>query len=93
MICVCLVEFPVWCGGMLETGIGRAMNLALAALPNFTITGDVSASDRFWKHDIVTSPVRLDAGHVHLPTGAGTGVEIDHNFLQSVTTSAVTISW
>jgi len=84
---------PVWCGGMLETGIGRAMNLALAALPNFTITGDVSASDRFWKHDIVTSPVRLDAGHVHLPTGAGTGVEIDRDFLQSVTTSAVTISW
>ena len=84
---------PVWCGGMLETGIGRAMNLALAALPNFTITGDVSASDRFWKHDIVTDPVRLDAGHVHLPTGPGIGVEIDRDFLQSVTTSAVTISW
>jgi len=84
---------PVWCGGMLETGIGRAMNLALAALPNFTITGDVSASDRFWKHDIVTDPVRLDAGHVHLPTGPGIGVEIDQDFLQSVTTSAVTVSW
>lgn len=78
---------PVWCGGMLETGIGRAMNLALAALPNFTITGDVSASERFWKRDIVLDPIRLEQGHVALRTGPGTGVELDHAFIESVTLS------
>lgn len=78
---------PVWCGGMLETGIGRAMNLALAALPNFTVTGDVSASERFWHRDIVTNPVRLDHGQVAVPTGPGSGVDLDWEFLDSVTTS------
>ena len=78
---------PVWCGGMLETGIGRAMNLALAALPNFTITGDVSAAERFWKRDIVLDPVRLDNGYVALRTGPGIGVELDHPFIESVTLS------
>lgn len=82
---------PVWCGGMLETGIGRAMNLALAALPNFTITGDVSASERFWRRDIVTEPVRLHDGHVTVPAGSGSGVSIDHDFLESVTTSRVVV--
>jgi O-succinylbenzoate synthase len=82
---------PVWCGGMLETGIGRAMNLALAALPNFTVTGDVSASDRFWARDIVDEPVRLADGHVTVPTRPGCGVEVDRDFLDSVTTSTVTI--
>ena len=82
---------PVWCGGMLETGIGRAMNLALAALPNFTLTGDVSASERFWARDIVDEPVRLTDGHVTVPTRPGCGVEIDREFLESVTTSTVVI--
>ena len=72
---------------MLETGIGRAMNLALAALPNFTITGDVSAAERFWKRDIVLDPVRLDNGYVSLRTGPGIGVELDHPFIESVTLS------
>lgn len=83
---------PVWCGGMLETGIGRAMNLALAALPNFTVTGDVSASERFWSRDIVDEPVRLTDGHVTVPTRPGCGVEIDRDFLDSVTTSGVVIT-
>ena len=82
---------PVWCGGMLETGIGRAMNLALAGLPNFTITGDVSASERFWKKDIVTEPIRLENGQVRLPQGSGTGVQIDHAFLNDVSTSTTTL--
>lgn len=82
---------PVWCGGMLETGIGRAMNLALAALPGFTLTGDVSASERFWARDIVDEPVRLKDGHVHVPTRPGSGVEIDRDFLDSVTTSTVEV--
>ena len=68
---------PVWCGGMLETGIGRAANAALAALPGFTLAGDVSASARFYPNDIVTEPAVLEDGHVRVPTGAGLGVEID----------------
>ena len=80
-------DVPVWCGGMLETGIGRAMNVALASLANFTLPGDVSASDRFWSRDIVTDPIRLDDGWVSIPTGSGSGVTIDAEFLESVTTS------
>ena len=68
---------PVWCGGMLETGIGRAANAALAALPGFTLPGDVSASSRFYARDIVTEPAVLEAGHIRVPTGAGLGVTID----------------
>ncbi|GAA3757040.1 o-succinylbenzoate synthase [Microbacterium kribbense] len=68
---------PVWCGGMLETGIGRAANAALAALPGFTLPGDVSASSRFYARDLVTEPAVLEAGHIAVPTGPGLGVEID----------------
>lgn len=68
---------PVWCGGMLETGIGRAANAALAALPGFTLPGDVSASSRFYARDIVTEPAVLEDGHVRVPTGHGLGIEID----------------
>jgi o-succinylbenzoate synthase len=83
---------PVWCGGMLETGIGRAANAALAALPGFTLPGDVSASNRFWARDIVTAPIEVVDGHVAVPTGPGLGVELDEDFLASVTTSVTTIS-
>ena len=62
---------------MLETGIGRAANAALAALPGFTLPGDVSASSRFYHRDIVTQPAVLEDGHVRVPTGPGLGVEID----------------
>ena len=80
---------PVWCGGMLETGIGRAANAALAALPGFTLTGDVSASDRFYPRDIVTEPIVLEDGHVRVPTGPGIGVEIDTAALDEVTVDRV----
>lgn len=80
---------PVWCGGMLETGIGRAMNVALASLENFTLPGDVSASERFWARDIVTNPIRLEDGWVSIPSGSGSGVTIDAEFLDSVTTSRI----
>ena len=76
---------PVWCGGMLETGIGRAANAALAALDGFTLTGDISASSRFWTRDIVRHPIEVVDGHVAVPDGPGFGVEIDHEFLDSVT--------
>jgi|APGre2960657505_1045072.scaffolds.fasta_scaffold58534_1 O-succinylbenzoate synthase len=82
---------PVWCGGMLETGIGRAMNVALAGLPNFTLTGDISASERFWKQDIVRQPIRLESGQVRLPSGSGAGFEIDGPFLSDVSTSTITL--
>ena len=76
---------PVWCGGMVETGIGRAANAALAALPGFTLPGDVSASSRFYHRDIVTEPAVLEDGHVRVPTGHGIGVEIDHGVLDEFT--------
>lgn len=82
---------PVWCGGMLETGIGRAANAALAALPGFTLPGDISASTRFYARDIVTDPITITDGHVTVPTTPGLGFDLDHDFLDSVTTSRIGI--
>jgi O-succinylbenzoate synthase len=82
---------PVWCGGMLETGIGRAANAGLAALPGFTLPGDISASTRFYSQDIVTDPITIDDGHVTVPTTPGLGFEIDTTFLDSVTTGTEVI--
>jgi O-succinylbenzoate synthase len=79
-------EIPVWCGGMLETGIGRAANLALAALPGFTLPGDTSASSRYFKQDI-TTPFVMDDGYLTVPTGPGIGVEPDLDFLDEITTA------
>jgi o-succinylbenzoate synthase len=77
---------PVWCGGMLETGIGRAANIALAALPNFTLPGDTSASNRYYRRDI-TPPFVLDDGRLPVPTGPGIGVAPLTDALDEVTTS------
>ena len=89
---LCLAKgVPVWCGGMLETGIGRAANAALAALPGFTLPGDVSASTRFYERDIVTDPITIADGHVTVPTTAGLGFDLDRDFLDSVTTSRLQI--
>ncbi|GAA4981962.1 O-succinylbenzoate synthase [Nonomuraea thailandensis] len=77
---------PVWCGGMLETGLGRAANVALAGLPGFTLPGDVSASDRFYRTDI-TEPIVLDDGHIAVPTGPGLGVTPIPEALEAVTRS------
>jgi len=82
---------PVWCGGMLETGIGRAANAALAALPGFTLPGDISASTRFYARDIVTDPITIADGHVTVPTTPGLGFDLDRDFLDSVTTSRLQI--
>ena len=76
---------PVWCGGMLETGLGRAANVALAALPGFTLPGDTSASGRYYRADI-TEPFVLDDGHLGVPTGAGLGVVPLPDRLAEVTT-------
>jgi O-succinylbenzoate synthase len=77
---------PVWCGGMLETGLGRAANLALAGLPGFTLPGDTSASARYFTQDI-TEPFVLDHGHLPVPSGPGIGVEPLPDVLDSVTTA------
>ena len=82
---------PVWCGGMLETGIGRAANAALAAHPAFTLPGDVSASARFYTEDIVTEPAVLEDGHVRVPTGPGLGVEVDLDALERFTVARETL--
>jgi len=78
---------PVWCGGMLETGLGRAANVALAALPGFTLPGDTSASDRYYRADI-TEPFVLDGGHLRVPDGTGIGVQPRPEALAAVTTAA-----
>jgi O-succinylbenzoate synthase len=75
----------VWCGGMLESGIGRAANVALAALPGFTLPGDISASDRYFTTDL-TEPFVLRDGHVDVPTGAGLGVTPIPEILDELTT-------
>ena len=75
---------PVWMGGMLETGIGRAGNVAMAAMPNFTLPGDTSASDRYFHRDI-TAPFVLRDGRLDVPAGPGLGVEVDLEFLDSIT--------
>ena len=84
-------SIPVWCGGMLETGIGRAANLALAALPGFTLPGDTSASSRFFKQDI-TTPFEMIDGYLEVPNGVGIGVVPDMEFMNSITKSIETIT-
>jgi O-succinylbenzoate synthase len=79
---------PVWCGGMLECGIGRAYNVALASLPNFSLPGDLSPSARYWAHDVVSPEWTMDAnGMVAVPRGRpGLGVDVDVGMIESLTT-------
>ncbi|MFB8387566.1 o-succinylbenzoate synthase [Microbacterium sp. NPDC055910] len=76
---------PVWCGGMVESGLGRAANIALASLPGFTLPGDVSASDRFYRTDI-TEPFVMQDGHLAVPDGPGLGVAPLTDVLDELTT-------
>jgi O-succinylbenzoate synthase len=79
-------DIPVWCGGMLETGVGRAANLALATLPGFSLPGDISASDRYYDEDIASPRFALNPdGTIDVPTGPGLGVTIDSGALEKVT--------
>ena len=77
---------PVWMGGMLETGLGRAANVAMAAMPNFTLPGDTSASDRYYHRDVITEPFVLRDGRLAVPSGPGLGVHVDREYLDSITT-------
>jgi O-succinylbenzoate synthase len=77
---------PVWCGGMLETGVGRALNLALAALPNFKLPSDLSASNRYYNPDLIDPPFDINPdGTLSVPTGPGLGVHIVPERLQKLT--------
>ncbi len=84
---------PVWCGGMLESGIGRAYNVALASLPNFSLPGDLSPSARYWARDVVTPEWTMNAdGLVPVPTAPGLGVDVDTGFIDSITTRLEVVS-
>jgi len=83
---------PVWCGGMLETGVGRAANLALASLPGFTLPGDISASERYYTEDITQERFSLNPDStIEVPEAPGLGVTIDQKALESVTIATTTI--
>ncbi len=78
-------DVPVWCGGMLETGIGRALNLALASLPNFRLPSDLSASNRYYNPDLIEPPFDINPdGTLSVPTGPGLGVNLQEDRLRKV---------
>src|SRR5580658_118256 len=83
---------PVWCGGMLETGIGRAHNIALSSLDNFQLPGDVSASARYWKEDIIEPEVTVSsAGEIAIPDTPGRGYEVRTDLIEKLTVRKETI--
>ena len=80
-------EIPVWCGGMLESGIGRSHNIALSTLPGFTLPGDVSASRRYWKEDVIEPSVEVSPqGLIKAPSAPGRGYEIKKDLIEKLTT-------
>jgi O-succinylbenzoate synthase len=83
---------PVWCGGMLETGIGRSHNIALSSLPNFSLPGDVSASSRYWVEDIIEPAVTVSAkGEITVPTAVGRGFEVRRDRIEALTVRRQTL--
>ncbi len=84
---------PVWCGGMLESGIGRSHNIALSTLPNFTLPGDVSASKRYWKEDIIEPEVEVSSqGYIKVPAGPGRGFKIRTDLIEKLTVRRQTMT-
>jgi O-succinylbenzoate synthase len=85
-------DVPVWCGGMLETGVGRAANLAVAALPNFKLPGDISATERYYAEDITHETFHLNSDStIDVPAGSGLGITINRALLQRYTLVKETI--
>src|SRR5699024_81403 len=78
---------PVWCGGMLESGIGRSHNVALTTLSNFTLPGDTAGSDRYWEKDIIVPEVVSTNGYIEVPKSAGIGYEVDREAIEAFTVS------
>src|SRR2546421_300886 len=86
-------DVPVWCGGMLESGVGRAHNIAMATLGGFTLPGDVSASARYWAEDIIEPPVTVTpAGTIAAPAAPGIGFEVRRDRVESLTVRAETLT-
>ena len=83
---------PVWCGGMLETGIGRAHNIALSSLPNFSLPGDVSASSRYWAQDIIEPAVTINPqGEIAMPATPGSGYPVQRDRIEALTVRSLTV--
>lgn len=78
-------DVPVWCGGMLESGIGRAHNIHMSTMPNFRKPGDTSSASRYFHHDIVVEKLETTDGRMPVPPGPGIGVTLDRDFLETVT--------
>ncbi|MFD1706869.1 o-succinylbenzoate synthase [Siminovitchia sediminis] len=83
---------PVWCGGMLETGIGRAHNIALTSLSNFTIPGDTAPSSHYWDEDIIEPEVTMDQGIIQVQKGPGIGFDINREKLEQLTVEKESIT-
>jgi O-succinylbenzoate synthase len=85
-------KIPVWCGGMLESGVGRAHNIALSTLENFSLPGDVSASQRYWKEDIIEPAVEVSRqGTIQVSDAPGTGYKVREDLIEKLTVRKVTI--
>ncbi|HLR69191.1 o-succinylbenzoate synthase [Virgibacillus alimentarius] len=78
-------DIAVWCGGMLEAGVGRAHNIALTTLSGFTLPGDTAGSSRYWEKDIITPEVKVESGKIHVPSKPGIGYAIDRQVLDAFT--------
>lgn len=78
-------DIPVWCGGMLESGVGRAHNVALTTLPNFIYPGDTASSSRYWERDIIKPEVTMENGFIEVPGAPGIGYEIDEEAVEMYT--------
>jgi O-succinylbenzoate synthase len=90
---ICLAQkIPVWCGGMLESGIGRAHNIALSTLENFSLPGDVSASKRYWKEDIIDPEVQVSPqGMIAISDQAGSGYRVKEDLIEKLTVRKETV--
>ena len=85
-------EIPIWCGGMLESGVGRAHNIAMSTLAGFTLPGDVSASARYWEEDIIEPPVKVSArGTITAPDAPGIGFAVNLPRVEALTVRKETI--
>lgn len=85
-------KVPVWCGGMLESGVGRAQNIALSTLENFRLPGDVSASQRYWKEDIIEPAVQVSSdGMIAVSDAVGTGYRVREDLIQKLTVREETL--
>lgn len=85
-------NMPVWVGGMIETGISRIQNVALASLAGFTIPGDISASSRHWEQDIIYPEVKLENGKVRVPNGIGLGITVDEERIKKLSKKVIKFS-